>query len=91
MIEVEVSAPAWTVAIASCPLGWTRSLFSDSDNDIDSGIAPRPMAEMVNGPSCRVCTTARLVAGQDYARATGTPDCTAMAAGARTTPQTINA
>jgi hypothetical protein len=50
------SSAAWMVAMASRSSGYTLSLF------IDIGMAPRPIAETVNGPSLRVCMISRLSA-----------------------------
>src|SRR3954452_14679498 len=44
------SSAAWIVAIASAGSGYARSLF------IDIGMAPRPIADTVYGPSERCCT-----------------------------------
>ena len=56
MSVMPASSAAWIVATAWSSSGYWLSLF------IEMGIAPRPMAETVNGPSWRVCIPLRLAA-----------------------------
>ncbi len=76
------SRAAWMVAIAWASSGSLLSLF------IEIGIAPRPMAETVKGPSCLVCIPSPY-AGSAAGPPSGIGVASSLAA-CRATPSTMS-